>query len=177
LVLAIRRSLKPAIGKSVAMKYNQVKTASPNRKTNTHAIDPEPSEEWLQSRPGERFRICTSAAQTNGAYSVVEIVAEQGYGTPVHVHENEDEHFVVVEGTAYMVNGDQAFEATVGAAVSLRKGIPHAWCNRSNSPLRLVITNVPGGIEEALRLSADGVDVGVVAKRFAVRVVGPMITG
>jgi len=157
------------------MSDNQVKAASANTKSDTHTIDPEQNGEWLESRPGERFRICTSAAQTDSAYSVVEIVAEHGYGTPVHIHENEDEHFVVVEGTAYMVNGDQTFEATAGAAISLRKGIPHAWCNRSNSPLRLVITNVPGGIEEALRLSANGVDVRAVAEQFAVRVVGPMI--
>ena len=44
----------------------------------------------------------------------------------VHIDENEDEHFVVAEGTASMVNGDQAFEATAGAAISLRKGIPRA---------------------------------------------------
>jgi mannose-6-phosphate isomerase-like protein (cupin superfamily) len=157
------------------MKENQVKAVSPNTKSDTHTINPEQSSEWLESRRGERFRICTSATQTDGAYSVVEIVAEHGYGTPVHIHENEDEHFVVVEGTATMVNGDQAFEATAGAAISLRKGIPHAWCNRSNSPLRLVITNVPGGIEEALRLSANGVDVATVAEQFSVRVVGPMI--
>jgi mannose-6-phosphate isomerase-like protein (cupin superfamily) len=151
------------------------KAASANTKPDTHTINPGQNDEWFESRPGERFRICTSAAQTNGAYSVVEIVAEHGYGTPVHIHENEDEHFVVVEGTASMVNGDQAFEATAGAAISLRKGVPHAWCNRSNSPLRLVITNVPGGIEEALRLSANGVDVRAVAEQFAVRVVGPML--
>ncbi|MBV8585150.1 MAG: cupin domain-containing protein [Verrucomicrobia bacterium] len=157
------------------MKDNQVKTASPNRKSDPQTINPEQSAEWLESRPGERFRICISAAQTNGAYSVVEIVAEPGYGTPVHFHEKEDEHFVVVEGTAHMVNADQAFEATAGAAITLRKGIPHAWCNRSNSPLRLVVTNVPGGIEEALRSSANGVDVRAVAEQFAVRVVGPMI--
>jgi len=157
------------------MKDNQIKSASANRKSDTHTINPEQNGEWFESRPGERFRICTSAAQTNGAYSVVEIVAEHGYGTPVHIHENEDEHFVVVEGTASMVNGDQAFEATAGAAISLRKGIPHAWCNRSEAPLRLVITCVPGGIEESLRLSANGVDVRAVAEQFAVRVVGPMI--
>ena len=159
------------------MKDKQVITAAANTKVDAHMVNSEKSGEWLQSRPGERFRICTSAAQTNGAYSVVEILAESGYGTPVHVHQNEDEHFVVVEGTAYIVSGEQAFEATAGAAISLRKGIPHAWCNRSNSPLRLVVTNVPGGIEEALRLSANGVDIGAVAEQFAVRVVGPMISG
>jgi mannose-6-phosphate isomerase-like protein (cupin superfamily) len=155
------------------MKDNQVKTVLPNRKSDPHTTYPEHGPEWLESRPGEKFRICTSAAQTNGAYSVVEIVAEHGYGTPMHIHENEDEHFVVVEGTASLVNGEQAFEATAGAAITLRKGIPHAWCNRSSAPLRLVITNVPGGIEEALRLSANGADIRAVAEQFAVRVIGP----
>ena len=83
--------------------------------------------------------------------------------------------FMILVSSSAWVNGDQAFEATAGAAISLRKGIPHAWCNRSNSPLRLVVTNVPGGIEEALRWSANGVDVRAVAEQFAVRVVGPMI--
>jgi mannose-6-phosphate isomerase-like protein (cupin superfamily) len=156
------------------MKDKQVKAAA-NTKADTHIIKPAQNGEWLESQPGERFRICTSAAQTNGAYSVVEIVANHGFGTPVHVHQNEDEHFVVVEGTAYMVSGEQTFEAAAGTAISLRKGIPHAWGNRSNAPLRLVITNVPGGIEEALRLSANGADIASVAEQFAVRVVGPMI--
>jgi hypothetical protein len=68
------------------------------------------------------------------------------------------------------------FDATAGTAISLRKDIPHAWCNQSNSPARLLIACVPGGSEEALRLSANGTDVAAVTERFAVRVVGPMIS-
>lgn len=139
-------------------------------------VSQEKRNEWLESRPGERFRICTSAAETNGAYSVVEIVAEPGYGTPLHIHENEDEHFIVLEGTAQIVSGYETFEAGVGASLPLRKGIPHAWGNQSKSPVRLLVTCVPGGIEESLLMSANGVDVSAVAERFAVRVVGPMIT-
>jgi len=60
------------------MKDNQVKAVSPTTKSYTHSINPEQNGEWLESRPGERFRICTSAAQTNGVYSVVEILAEHG---------------------------------------------------------------------------------------------------
>jgi mannose-6-phosphate isomerase-like protein (cupin superfamily) len=157
------------------MKDNQAKAASPDKKSHSQPIDPEQSAEWRESQPGEWFRICKSAAQTNGAYSVVEILAERGHETPIHVHENEDEHFVVVEGTAHMVRGDETFEATAGAAISLRKGIPHAWGNRSDTPLRLVVTNVPGGIEEALQLLANGVDVLAVAEQFAIRAVGPMM--
>jgi mannose-6-phosphate isomerase-like protein (cupin superfamily) len=174
LILAVRRILNPR-AKHLSMKDNQIKAVSPARKSDTQTMNTEQDSEWRESQPGEWFRVCTSAAQTNGAYSVVEIVAERGHGTPIHVHENEDEHFVVVEGTAHMVRGDEAFEATAGAAISLRKGIPHAWGNRSDTPLRLVVTNVPGGIEEALRLLANGVDVGAVAEQFAVRAVGPKI--
>src|ERR1700757_453666 len=90
------------------------KAATANTKSDTPTINTGQNGEWFERRPGKRFRICTSAAQTNGAYSVVEIVAEHGYGTPVHIHENEAEHFVVVEGTASMLNGDQALEATAG---------------------------------------------------------------
>jgi hypothetical protein len=32
--------------------------------------------EWLQVMPGERFKIRVSSAQTMGAYSVIEIVAD-----------------------------------------------------------------------------------------------------
>ena len=55
--------------------------------------------EWLQVTPGERFKIRVSSAQTLGAYSVIEIVADPGNGVPLHIHNKEDEHFIVVEGT------------------------------------------------------------------------------
>jgi mannose-6-phosphate isomerase-like protein (cupin superfamily) len=158
------------------MKNNDAEAAPSIPKCGRQGSNLEERTEWLESRPGERFRVCTSAAETKGAYSVVEIVAEPGYGTPLHVHENEDEHFIVLDGTAHIVSGRENFHAGVGASVPLRKGIPHAWSNHSKSPLRLLVTCVTGGIEESLLLSANGVDVSTVAERFAVRVVGPTIT-
>jgi len=68
-------------------------------KTKRLPIDHELSGEWLQSRPGERFSIRVLASTTNGSYSVTEILASPGDSTPVHLHENEDEHMLVVEGT------------------------------------------------------------------------------
>ena len=63
---------------------------------NTH----ENRSEWLQTRPGERCSSRIPAADTNGAYSVVEIVSDPCDGTPIHIHQNEHEHFVILEGTA-----------------------------------------------------------------------------
>src|ERR1700722_2338921 len=133
------------------------------------------SGEWLQTRPGERCLIRVSAADTNGAYSVVEIVAEPGDSTPIHVHQNEDEHFLILEGAARIAYGDKTFDAAVGEISSLSKGVPHAWGNASASPLRMLVMVSPGGCEEALRIIAKGgdIDLATISKKFNVRIIGP----
>jgi quercetin dioxygenase-like cupin family protein len=131
--------------------------------------------EWLQTRPGERCLIRVSTADTNGAYSVVEIIAEAGDSTPIHVHQNEDEHFLILEGAARIAYGDKTIDAAAGETIRLRRGVPHAWGNASASPLRMLVMVSPGGCEEALRIIAKGgdIDLAAVAKKFYVRIVGP----
>ena len=135
--------------------------------------------EWLQTRPGERCLIRVSAEDTNGAYSVVEIVAEAGDSTPIHVHQNEDEHFLILEGAARIAYGDKTFDAAAGEISSLSRGVPHAWGNASASPLRMLVMVLPGGCEEALRIIAKGgdIDLAAIAKTFNIRIVGPPLLG
>jgi mannose-6-phosphate isomerase-like protein (cupin superfamily) len=144
------------------------------------AIDNEQSGEWLQSRPGVRFSIRIPAAATNGRYSVTEILSSPGDSTPVHLHEKEDEHILVVEGAARILYGDETFDATAGTTVRLARGVPHAWANPADTPLRLVITATPGGVEECLRsivTSGDQLDPAALADKCAVRVIGPPLLG
>ena len=131
--------------------------------------------EWLETRPGEHCLIRVSARDTHGLYSLVEIVSDPGDGTPLHIHEREDEHVAVLEGTARIAYGDKVFDGQAGDVVTLRKGIPHAWGNRSKAPLRLAFLVSPGGCEEALELIASGspADIPAVAERFRIRVIGP----
>lgn len=84
---------------------------------------------WYVITPGEIGKIRTSAADTNGAYTMLEVVAQPLNGVPVHIHTNEDEHFVILEGTAHFAKGDVKLDAPAGSTVSIRKGVPHAWCN------------------------------------------------
>jgi mannose-6-phosphate isomerase-like protein (cupin superfamily) len=91
--------------------------------TGNHMIDNELSRDWLQSRPGERFSIRVSGSATNGSYSVTEILSSPGDSTPVHLHENEDEHILIVEGTARVLYGEKTFDAKAGMMVSLARGI------------------------------------------------------
>jgi mannose-6-phosphate isomerase-like protein (cupin superfamily) len=132
---------------------------------------------WLQTRPGERCMIRVPAARTRGAYSVVEILSSPGDSTPMHVHHIEDEHILVVEGTARFACGDKTFDAMAGKAVVLPRDVPHAWGNPSNSPLRILVTAIPGGVEEILRQIARGgdIDMRALSERFGVRLVGPRL--
>lgn len=129
---------------------------------------------WLTTRSGEFVCIRVPAAQTEGMYSVVEIISAPGDGTPLHVHHNEDEHMLVLEGTVRVARGDEIFDVTPGTAVTLPRMIPHAWGNRSTANVRMVFTASPGGVEESLRLIAEGgvIDMQAFAKRFQVDVLG-----
>jgi mannose-6-phosphate isomerase-like protein (cupin superfamily) len=154
-ILYMADSFAAGCGRLPSMKMSIDK---PTTETEVQSTNHENKSEWLQTRPGERCLIRISAADTNGAYSVVEIVSDHGDGTPIHIHQNEDEHFIIIlGGTARIASGEKIFDAAAGTAVTLSKGVPHAWCNLSNSPLRMVVISTPGDIEEILRLIAKGV--------------------
>jgi quercetin dioxygenase-like cupin family protein len=163
-----------------AFKKDQEREETSTMAGNTLMINNNPGEKWLYSRPGERFLIRVPAAATNGSYSVTEIVASPGDSTPVHLHEKEEEHFLIVEGTVRFLYGDETFDATAGTMVSCDRGIPHAWGNATDAPIRMMVTASPGGCEEALRMIAEGgeqVDVMAIAKKFSIRVIGPPMLG
>jgi mannose-6-phosphate isomerase-like protein (cupin superfamily) len=67
--------------------------------------------EWLQISPGERFKVRTSTRDMGGAYTALEFVADARYGTPMHIHDHEDEHFIVLEGSVRIANGDKTLDA------------------------------------------------------------------
>lgn len=138
------------------------------------------NQEWLHARPGEGFCIRIPAAATKGVYSVTEFLIEPGDSTPVHVHKNEDEHVLVLEGTARALLGEKTMDAAPGTLVSLPRGIPHAWGNATDKPIRMIITATLGGCEEALReiaLADEGVDLMAIAARYGVTIVGPPLLG
>lgn len=129
----------------------------------------------MQTRPGEFCLIRVPAADTNGVYSFVEIASEPGDGTPLHVHQNEDEYLFVLEGTARCALGDKMFDAEAGTMLALPRNIPHAWGNRSTTILRMAFVVYPGGVEEAMRVIAKGgvTNIEALARKFGVSVLGP----
>ena len=132
---------------------------------------------WLQITPGERFAVRISSEETKGAYTALEVIADHRNGVRMHTHQNEDEHFIILEGTAHVACGERTWDAAVGTAFTVGRGVPHAWCNLSESPLRMLVTFSPGRIEGLFRTFAKGgdIDFAALSEKFGVRIVGPTL--
>lgn len=131
---------------------------------------------WYVITPGEIGKIRTSAADTNGAYTMLEVVAQPLNGVPVHIHTNEDEHFVILEGTLHFAKGDVKLDAPAGSTVSIRKGVPHAWCNISDAPVRMLIIFSPGHVEDMFRAIMAGAsqdELAALTETFGTVITGP----
>ena len=76
-----------------------------------------------------------------------------------------------------IANDDRTSEVGAGAAVTVNKGVPHAWCNLSEVPLRLLVVFSPGNVEGLFRKVAErqSDDIAAILQRFGCRVVGPAL--
>ena len=140
----------------------------------------ERKEEWSEITAGERYLIRTPSDKTNGAYSIIEVVADHRNGTAMHVHQNEDEHFIILEGKGHFSNRGERVDLTAGSSLTVRRGASHAWCNLSETPLRMLVLFSPGGIDELFRETAKGADLNSLAPilvKFGTRIIGPALFG
>ena len=85
--------------------------------------------------------------QTNGEYSVVVSTTPPDGGPPLHVHENEDELFYVLEGEYEFRCGEKKIRVSKGALVHLPRKLPHGFRNVGKEPGMLMNTIMPGGFE------------------------------
>jgi quercetin dioxygenase-like cupin family protein len=72
--------------------------------------------------------------------------ARRGAAAPLHLHRNEDEQFLVLDGRARFVVGDETLEAGPGDLVFLPRGVPHAYLIVSETA-RVLGSATPGGFE------------------------------
>ena len=133
-------------------------------------------QDWFEGAlPGELVRYRVRGEQVNGAYSIVESIFPPLAGPPLHIHENEDEVFRILEASlSFLCKGDR-FDAPAGSMVVIRKNAQHTWKNIMDAPARVLVTFAPGGAEGMFAaISGQPVNQIVeIAARFGCRVVGP----
>ena len=99
------------------------------------------------------FRFLISGAQSGGSYSTLEVVSPGGSGPGPHVHENAEEHFLVLAGSIDFRVGGEEFRAEKGDVVHVPRGCVHAFTVRS-AEATTVATYSPAGDEELLRAAS-----------------------
>jgi quercetin dioxygenase-like cupin family protein len=151
--------------------FNDMKESSKDSSSNRE-------DGWSEVTRGERYIIRTTSEEVNGAYSILEVVADPRNGVPMHIHDNEEEHFIILEGKAFVANGDSRREVAAGSSITIGKGVPHAWCNPSqDAPLRMLVLFTPGGLEELFRKNAgtEPAAMAALAEKLGTRITGPAL--
>ncbi len=95
---------------------------------------------------GTKMTLKVSGEQSEGAYSLLEMVHPANVGPASHIHPTGAEAFYVLEGE-YTIQCDQrVYTAQVGDFVLIPKGVPHSY--RSGTEGGKVLVICPAGLEK-----------------------------
>jgi len=95
---------------------------------------------------GAVLSVLLGSDTTSGQVSVIRTRVPGGFAPPVHVHYQEDEMYVLLEGSAIFWAGDTRQELFAGGATLLPRNLPHALRITSQSADVLIVCT-PAGIE------------------------------
>lgn len=99
--------------------------------------------DWL----GVHYKTILSPEQTGGSMSIVDSWSPAGSGPPRHVHQNEDETFVILTGACKFWLEGQEFTAVAGESVFIPRGKEHTFTVTNDGPCRHLVILTPGGFE------------------------------
>jgi quercetin dioxygenase-like cupin family protein len=105
---------------------------------------------WL----GSLAVIKATAADTGGQLTLVEITEPPGAEAPLHVHHNEDEGFLVLDGSARFEVGGETIEARGGDFAFGPREVPHRYTVGPEG-CRMLFMFTPGGFEDLLRATSE----------------------
>jgi mannose-6-phosphate isomerase-like protein (cupin superfamily) len=88
-----------------------------------------------------------TSEQTGGAFYLCEAMFGPESGSPLHIHHFEDEVISVLEGAIDIRLDNAQLHAPAGGIIHLPKKIPHALQNPLNTPLKIRVHAIPGGLE------------------------------
>lgn len=96
---------------------------------------------------GEEGRWLLRGTDTDGAVTFMEITSSPGAGPPLHIHEEVDESFYVIDGHYRFRVGDTVVDAPSGTLVHGPRGLPHQFENIAGRDSRMLVVSTPGGVE------------------------------
>jgi quercetin dioxygenase-like cupin family protein len=98
--------------------------------------------------------IKTTAAETGGQVTIIDVTNPPGFEGLLHVHHRDDEGFWILEGSATLKVGDTTIEASAGDYVFAPRDIPHRY-TVGDAGCRMLFIMVPGGMEDVVRATSE----------------------
>jgi quercetin dioxygenase-like cupin family protein len=96
---------------------------------------------------GALSQVRLGGEQTGGAFSLVENLNRRGNGSPVHVHDQEDETLLVLDGELRVFAAEEEHTAGPGTVAVLPRRLRHAYVVTS-ATARFLTLHVPAGFEQ-----------------------------
>ena len=106
---------------------------------------------------GGLFNFLISGEESGGSYTTMEVLVLPGTGPGLHVHDNEEEQFYVLEGELTYWVGDQTIHMSAGDFLHIPRGTPHGFTNGA-TPAKLLATFSPAGIEKYFQAMGERVN-------------------
>jgi quercetin dioxygenase-like cupin family protein len=89
-----------------------------------------------------------SGSDTDGQLAIFEQTSlSQGKGTPLHIHNSQDEVFYVIEGAYKFQVGEDKYDLTSGDTIFLPRNVAHAWTQVSEKGKMNVLLQPAGKLE------------------------------
>ena len=96
---------------------------------------------------GVSYRTILPTEATGGAMCIVDSVSPPMSGPPRHVHEAEDESFVVLSGEIIVWIAGETRRVGPGEAAFIPRGTEHTFQVVGDKPCRHLVILTPGGFE------------------------------
>jgi quercetin dioxygenase-like cupin family protein len=88
------------------------------------------------------FTVKAGATETGPGVGFMEFFTRKGKEPPIHVHEDEDEIFYLLEGEMTVTSGDQSFELAPNGFVFLPRNVPHGFTIHNHGLVRMLVVTV-----------------------------------
>lgn len=126
-----------------------------------------------------RFDIKVSGKDNEGRFVIFDTIRNEKVGPSLHIHDDCDEWFFVMDGEFKMQVGEETFRLKAGDSLFGPMGVPHAFVKTSEGPARLMLMHQPAAQMEEFFYKASQLikptleDRQALIVQYGMRAVGP----
>jgi mannose-6-phosphate isomerase-like protein (cupin superfamily) len=104
---------------------------------------------------GVTMQLHLTGAQTGGKFCLLEALIPPGHMTPPHMHNNEDEGFLILEGELDVIVDGKRNRVRAGESAFAPRGVPHQLHNAGDRPVRAIGVTTPAGFGDFVMAAGE----------------------